>query len=118
MLVFGSVREPAVEVVELPCQHSQTGREPVVLSLQSCSLAEDLGQTYAGRGTAVAPCEVCQTTVELVEPRSQAPQQLGQLFALGRQLGQAPGNEGRVLAGGVLHGSRTGHGESLPAGVR
>ena len=73
MLVFGSVTEPAVEVVELPYQHSQTGREPVVLSLQSFSLAEDLGQTDAGRETAVAPGEVCQTTVELIESRSQAP---------------------------------------------
>ena len=73
MLRFGPVGEPAVEVVELPYQHSQAGSEPVVLSLQSCSLAEDLGQACAGRGTAVTPGEVCQTTVELVESRSQTP---------------------------------------------
>ena len=73
MLRFGPVGEPAVEVVELPCQHSQAGSEPVVFSLQSCSLAEDLGQTDAGRGTAMAPGEVCQTTVELIESRSQTP---------------------------------------------
>lgn len=114
-LIAGNGGKPVVEYFETLGEHCEPVGQPLALGLQRRSLADRFTETWT---RTPAPGQVCQMPVKFVQPRCEAPEQVSQLLSVGFQKLERARGAGMQLPGGLRHGRRTGHSDSLrPVGL-